>query len=154
MNQQNQQGFTLIELMIVIAIIGILASIAIPAYSTYVKKAKYTEVIQSTAAVKTAVELCYMKNGSITPCDDNTTGNGSSSSGAVTEARAGAMGGQYVSTMDVVYVNPAHITIAVTGTDSVGGATYHLKGVPIATGGSIQWALDTGSSSCDNAGLC
>ena len=154
MNQtkQQQKGFTLIELMIVIAIIGILASIAIPAYSSYVKKAKYVEVINSTAAVKTAVEVCYMKNSSLTPCDDNTTGNGSSSSGSVTEARSGAMGGTHVSTMDVVYVNTAHITIAVTGAASVGGATYHLKGVP--SSGSIQWALDKTSSSCDEAGLC
>ena len=53
-----QKGFTLIELMIVVAIIGILAAVAIPAYSDYTKKAKATEIVQGTAALKTAVESC------------------------------------------------------------------------------------------------
>ena len=64
----TQKGFTLIELMIVVAIIGILAAIAIPAYSTYTKKAKFTEVINASSALKLDVDLCYAENDVLTNC--------------------------------------------------------------------------------------
>lgn len=55
---RKQQGFTLIELMIVVAIVGILAAIALPAYQTYTKRAKFSEVIAATGSLKTSIEVC------------------------------------------------------------------------------------------------
>ncbi|MBP4061471.1 prepilin-type N-terminal cleavage/methylation domain-containing protein [Aeromonas sp. Prich7-2] len=55
---KKQSGFTLIELMIVVAIVAILAAIAMPAYQTYTKKAKMTELVAATGSLKTSAEIC------------------------------------------------------------------------------------------------
>lgn len=68
---KNQQGFTLIELMIVVAIIGILAATAVPFLKDYTTRSKISEVLLSLATAKTAVGECMISNWSVTGCESN-----------------------------------------------------------------------------------
>lgn len=84
MNKVNQKGFTLIELMIVVAIIGILAAIALPAYNGYIDKSRFSETINATAAAKSAVEVCAQVTGDVANCDAGTNGIPSDGNGIAT----------------------------------------------------------------------
>jgi type IV pilus assembly protein PilA len=90
-----QKGFTLIELMIVIAIIGILAAIAIPAYQNYTIRSQVTEGLSLADGWKTSISEYYAQNGSF-PTGSSTTG------GAGLVAVSGTSQGKYVSAISVV----------------------------------------------------
>ncbi len=109
-----QQGFTLIELMIVVAIIGILAAIAIPAYQDYTIRAQVSEGMSLAAAAKAAVAESFLNRG-IPPADRLTAGM---------TATAADTQGKYVASVavangriDVTYGNEANAQITAAGTN-------------------------------------
>jgi type IV pilus assembly protein PilA len=95
MQRRVQQGFTLIELMIVVAIIGILAAVALPAYQDYTKRAKVSEIILAAGACRTTVTEVYQSAVSTTLPSANSWGCESATSASkyvssiVTDARGG-----------------------------------------------------------------
>ena len=120
-----QKGFTLIELMIVVAIIGILAAIAIPAYTDFTIRSKVTEMINQAGVCKTSVAEYYQSKG-VFPADATSAGctdTGSllatapavSSAGVITVTAAGSLATQLGSAQTVVFTpvtsgTPAQIT--------------------------------------------
>ncbi|MCK9201556.1 MAG: prepilin-type N-terminal cleavage/methylation domain-containing protein [Gallionella sp.] len=133
-----QKGFTLIELMIVVAIIGILAAVAIPAYSNYTKKAKFTEVTQATQAIKIAIEGCASEAGAVTDCHDGVTTSG-------VPADVGTFG-KYGTSVTTA----ANGVITATGNAQVDNLTYILT----PTYDSVRGVSWTASGTCIAATLC
>ena len=145
MKRSMQQGFTLIELMIVVAIIGILAAVALPAYQNYTTKAKFAEVIAATSAVKSAVEVCASTTGDITQCASGNNGVPASYTAQTTNGRTAALG---VTISNGVAVITAQAVGAVGGlVNGLAGQTYILNG-SVNAQGQVLWALDTVNSTC------
>lgn len=140
--QNTQQGFTLIELMIMVAIIGILAAIAIPAYQDYVTKAKWAENNTIIAPVKQAIAECaQFNNGSIANCDTIaklTTATGFPSLPAASN------------NLSSVSITALTAAIVVNGTTTVGSCI--VTWTPTLTDPTkITWAGVTSGTGCTKA---
>lgn len=128
--RKNQQGFTLIELMIVVAIIGILAAIAIPAYQDYTIRAQVSEGMSLASGVRTAVSEYYQA-----------TGNWPANNGEAGVSQAASITGNYVSQ---VAVNGSTITATFSDTapqranNRIANGTLVLQG-SVPQPGSVQW---------------
>lgn len=133
---KKQQGFTLIELMIVVAIIGILAAIAIPAYQDYTIRAQVSEGLNLSGGAKTAVTEYYQDRGSL-PTNNSVAGI----------AAAGDIEGNYVSQVGV-----ANGVITVTYSSSspqkanstINGSTLTMT-PDTSNPGSVAWTCSSSS---------
>jgi len=115
-----QKGFTLIELMIVIAILGILMAIAIPAYNDYTVRAKVSECVNALAPLKTGVSEYFLSNGVI---PSTLASVGTSAATAQCTAATLAAGGVITITSAVVGA-PGTVAIRLTPTTTATGVTW------------------------------
>ena len=155
--QKTQQGFTLIELMIVVAIIGILAAIAVPAYQTYTKKAKFSEVVSAVAPFKLGAEVCFQETGTLAAASCTNGLGGIPNVTAVAAAGDKVLGGSgaitatgpLTTTITMIAVGAAGVPVA-----GLEGENYVLVGTAAAVGSPIVWVKDTANSTCVAASIC
>ena len=135
-----QKGFTLIELMIVVAIIGILAAVAIPSYQDYIARAQVSEAVELASGFKTPLAEFYSDKGHW-PTSLGNKGGGYSLEGTVT--------GKYVGTVALAGASGAAGTITVTSTMAATGVNTNIasKTLDLVSADGQSWTCKTGATS-------
>jgi type IV pilus assembly protein PilA len=138
-----QQGFTLIELMIVVAIIGILAAVALPAYQTYTIKAKVSEGILATSQCRTAVAEVYQTGDAASPPAANAWG---------CESASGVRSSKYVGSVETDVDGMITVTLAsaTEAPDLKDAAGKSIILVPQTADGTALAAASIGSTQVGN----
>lgn len=138
MKRRAQAGFTLIELMIVVAIIGILAAIAIPQYQNYVTRSKWQDNIARSATTKLAIAECAQNNnGNLALCESATM--------LTSEVGYPGLPPDNQGNLATLRVNSGAVMV-ITGTASVGGCI--VTATPTVGSNAVTWAYVTSGSGC------
>lgn len=141
MTKQVQKGFTLIELMIVVAIIGILAAIAIPQYQTYVAKSQVTRVVGEAGSLKTAIEACLLEGKTAVgagagQCDPQAT---------YSTIQGGTAGNAAPGVTAVTNANVPTVTLVANG-DTTVRATFGNSAATTLAGKEVLWTRNANGS--------
>lgn len=152
---KKQTGFTLIELMIAVAIVAILAAVALPAYQTYVGKSKVSDLRLAAEGVQQQVNLCILDKGVAPGGTPTGCSNGQSgASGVRWDIKAAAdYATDFVASITVLN---GRITVLSKATSlSYNGAAVNYIMTPVVgAAGQVTWQLDTAASTCRAAQFC